>query len=38
MSKHVGTIFHKLGLDEGAGLDRRVSAALTYLSSNTAPE
>ena len=35
VSKHVGTIFHKLALDEGTGLDRRVSAALTYLS--TAP-
>ena len=33
VSKHVGAIFHKLALEEGTGLDRRVSAALTYLSS-----
>ena len=35
VSKHVGAIFHKLSLEEGAGLDRRVSAALAYLSSNS---
>ena len=32
VSKHVGAIFHKLGLVEDAGLDRRVSAALAYVS------
>lgn len=32
VSKHVGSIFHKLDLDEGAGIDRRVSAALAYVS------
>lgn len=37
ISKHVGTIFHKLGLEEGTGLDRRVSAALTFLSINSLP-
>lgn len=37
ISKHVGTIFHKLGLEEGTGIDRRVSAALTYLSTNDVP-
>jgi len=34
VSKHVGAIFHKLALEEGTGLDRRVSAALAYLSSS----
>lgn len=32
VSKHVGAIFHKLDLVEDAGIDRRVSAALAYVS------
>lgn len=32
VSKHVGAIFHKLDLIEDAGIDRRVSAALAYVS------
>ncbi len=31
VSKHVAAIFAKLGLQESAGVDRRVSAVLTYV-------
>lgn len=34
VSKHVGSIFHKLDLEERSGIDRRVSAALAYVSSD----
>jgi DNA-binding NarL/FixJ family response regulator len=34
VSKHVGSIFHKLDLDEDPGIDRRVSAALAYVSNS----
>ena len=31
VSKHVASIFAKLGLHESAGVDRRVSAVLAYV-------
>jgi DNA-binding NarL/FixJ family response regulator len=34
VSKHVGSIFHKLDLAEDPGIDRRVSAALAYVASD----
>lgn len=35
VSKHVGSIFHKLDLDEDPGIDRRVSAALAYVATGS---
>jgi DNA-binding NarL/FixJ family response regulator len=31
VEKHISSVFHKLGLNDDGGLNRQVSAVLTYL-------